>query len=562
MPERVIVEGRYYTEVLTSNQLGRYRLIERLGEGGMAEVFRAELMAASSFQKIVAIKRIKPALASEREIGEMILREAQVAARMQHGGIVQIVELGHDDDEVPYLVMELVDGVPLGRLIDGPVDVAAALHVVEQVAAALHYAHTLVDSSGRETPVVHRDVNPRNILVSGDGVVKLTDFGIAKAWHLPSVTLPGTVKGTLGYLAPEQARGGEVDARTDQFSAGVVLYELLAGENPLAGQPSLVDYCKMLESGLPRLPVSEAAELGIDDALADIVARAVAVAPEARFPSMDDLRAELERWRVRRGLRAAPELLRERVRRAQGHATTAELSLGKDGGKALGAALAAQLEAREAHTEALARTMLPGAANAPEGETEAAGSARRRVLALGSAALALAAVLAWLLWPQAPSDALAQGEPLAPASASGAGDVVPVSEHPAAVAGAASPAAAGAAAAQPDQAAAQPAPATTPAMAPADAAGRAAGDARTRAADATRPNAVRAAAAAEPGRLRINLLPYARVRVDGRERGQTPVDLRLAAGAHTLVLENPDTGQRREQRLELAPGQTLTINDW
>jgi hypothetical protein len=599
--------------VLASNRLGRYHLGERLGEGGMAEVFRAELAGAGGFTKAVAVKRVKPALATDERICAMFLQEAQVARRMEHGGIVQVFDVGIEDG-VPYLVIELVDGVSLDRILGDRharrLALGEALYLVEHVAAALHHAHQLADQAGHPTPVVHRDVNPRNILVSQGGVVKLTDFGIAKAWHLPSTTLPGTVKGTLGYLSPEQAIGAPVDARTDQFSTGVILYELLAGENPLAGSESLQAYCDQLKHGLPRLGTAAPLPDQVDGALVDIVARAVAVKPGDRFDTMEDLRSELEAWRVSRGIRASSTGLGQRVRAILGSAHTHESgAVGPPVARALGDALQAQLAARAGaplSDSASTETMLaaPARPAAPRRRPHAAIAGALACLALGSA-------VAWRQLARSAPDAspAATASPASPASpppptalpaspaaqpASTAQPASPAAQpaSPASpsppTAQPASPASPSSPAAQPAPSAAQPAPAGAAASpvptgapapgaasaqaalpaGPASAAGAAPGDppgATGSATQRSRPPVRRSASpapAAEPGRLRINLIPYARVTVDGQSRGQTPVDLALPAGAHALVLENPDTGQRRERQVQVAPGQTLVIHQW
>jgi tRNA A-37 threonylcarbamoyl transferase component Bud32 len=568
---------RYDRPVLASNRLGRYQLGERLGEGGMAEVFRAEMTGAAGFIKAVAIKRIRPDLATDEQITAMFLQEAQVARRLEHGGIVQIYDLGIEDG-VPYLVIELVDGVSLDRVLReqrGPLEIADALQIVEHVAAALHHAHRLADAAGQPTPVVHRDVNPRNILVSRDGVVKLTDFGIAKAWHLPSITqlgsrlgtLPGTVKGTLGYLSPEQAAGAPIDAHTDQFSTGVVLYELLAGQNPLAGTDSLMAYCRLLDQGLPRLPVSGV----IDDALADIVARAVAVKPGDRFPGMEDLRGELEAWRVSRGVRTSADGLRRHVRAILGAAATQQPRP-----VALASALRAQLDAREdqrAEARPLATTAVAApAARRTLGRATAIRRIGRPVVLVLAGALAVAAGLAaWRRLESAPPGAPALPAPLAspaPPTSNGA----PAAAGPALAVPVPSASAGGAAEPVPPAtdpgAPAPPRPADRPGARPRDLSpglspGPAA-DSSPGPATGQKPGVTPGARApaAEPGRLKINLLPYARVTIDGQSRGQTPLDLALPAGAHQLVLENPDTGQRRERRIDIAPGQTFVIHQW
>ncbi len=542
---------RYDTQVLASNRLGRYHLGERLGEGGMAEVFRAELAGAAGFTKAVAIKRVKPALATDERICAMFLQEAQVARRMEHGGIVQVFDVGIEDG-VPYLVIELVDGVSLDRILADRharrLDLAETLYLIEHVAAALHHAHQLTDQAGHPTPVVHRDVNPRNILVSQGGVVKLTDFGIAKAWHMPSTTLPGTVKGTLGYLSPEQSAGAPVDAHTDQFSTGIVLFELLTGVNPLAGSESLQAYCDQLQRGLPRLGAAGSVPAAVDDTLADIVARAVAVKPGDRFPSMEDLRSEIETWRVSRGIRTSASGLGQRVRASLGTASTHESGpVGPPVALALGKALEAQLAARASgHPSDSASTATMAAAPAP--------APRRRRHATLAVALALLALGSAVAWRQ-----VTQSRPSAPSTPPAA--PAPIATQPPA-ASASSTAVALPAATQPPAA-----PASLPAATPPP------GDARAPGASAAgrprpparRPSASSPAAAApasEPGRLQINLIPYARVTIDGQARGQTPVDLAVPAGAHALVLDNPDTGQRRERQVQVAPGQTLVINQW
>lgn len=534
--------------MLASNRLGRYHLGERLGEGGMAEVFRAELAGAAGFTKAVAIKRVKPALATDERICAMFLQEAQVARRMEHGGIVQVFDVGIEDG-VPYLVIELVDGVSLDRILSDRhargLDLAETLYLVEHVAAALHHAHQLTDQAGHPTPVVHRDVNPRNILVSQGGVVKLTDFGIAKAWHMPSTTLPGTVKGTLGYLSPEQSAGAPVDACTDQFSTGVVLYELLTGVNPLAGSESLQAYCDQLQRGLPRLGAAGPVPAAVDDTLADIVARAVAVKPGDRFPSMEDLRSELETWRVSRGIRTSASGLGQRVRASLGAASThASGPVVPPVALALGKALEAQLAARASgHPPDSASTATMAAAPAPRRR-------RHATLAVALAFLALGCAVAW--HQIAPSTSSTPSTPPA-------GPAAIATRSPAAPAS--STAVAPPAATQPPAAPVALPAATQP---PRDARASGASAAGRPRPPARRPvaSAPAAAPASEPGRLQINLIPYARVTIDGQARGQTPVDLAVPAGAHALVLDNPDTGQRRERQVQVAPGQTLVINQW
>ena len=300
----------------------------------MATVFRGTLEGAAGFSKPVAIKRLRPSLVEYSELREAFLQEADIARHLDHGNIVQIYDLGIDDDGVPYLVMDLVDGMSLDRLLEslspgGRLPVADAMYIIEHVAAALAYGHTLTDADGGAMTVIHRDVSPKNILLSRRGAVKLTDFGIAKALHLPSGTLPGAIKGTIGYFAPEQASGHTVDARADQFATGLVLYELLSGHHPFAAADSLIGYCRLLMEGVPPLPVQAADDDDthadndgdkdddapmvneVDDELAAIVARAVALDPEDRYADMESLRVALESWRVARGIHTSADGVRQ-----------------------------------------------------------------------------------------------------------------------------------------------------------------------------------------------------------------------------------------------------------
>jgi serine/threonine protein kinase len=189
-------------------KLGAYELTKRIGFGGMGEVF----LTTSG----VVVKRLMPHLAADPEFVSLFLEEARIAARLHHPNIVQILELGEADGTL-YLAMEYVDGPDLRRL--KAVNDSQAVHIAEQVARGLDHAHKARDSQGRLLKVVHRDVSPHNVLVAKDGTAKLIDFGVARA----------AGGGKVAYMAPEQADTDEADARSDQFSLGVVLWELLCG---------------------------------------------------------------------------------------------------------------------------------------------------------------------------------------------------------------------------------------------------------------------------------------------------------------------------------------------
>jgi serine/threonine protein kinase len=222
-------------------QYGKYELLERIGEGGMAEVFRARLPGAAGFEKILVVKRILPHLAKKPDFVRMFVDEAKLAAKVQHQNVVQVFELGETDGGELFMAMEYVSGVDLRRLLVNARDrklripVWFVLHTISEVLSGLAYAHELCDSDGKPLSVVHRDVTPGNIFISYQGEVKLADFGIAKAAGRVSETEAGQVKGNAPFMSPEAIYGRTLDARADVFSAGVVLWASLALKLPFEG---------------------------------------------------------------------------------------------------------------------------------------------------------------------------------------------------------------------------------------------------------------------------------------------------------------------------------------
>ncbi|MGZ3442730.1 MAG: serine/threonine protein kinase, partial [Polyangia bacterium] len=215
---------------------GKYHLLERLGRGGMAEVWKAKALGPMGYARKLVVKRILPELACDDEFVRMFVEEARLSASLNHRNIVQVYEFGEVDGEY-YLAMEWVHGRDLNTLLrslkvrraEPPVELAA--YVTREVCRALAHAHALTDEDGQPLRLIHRDVSPSNVMVGFDGSVKLLDFGIAKALALASEnrTQVGVLKGKFGYMAPEQvdADGGAVDHRADLFVAGVVLWEML-----------------------------------------------------------------------------------------------------------------------------------------------------------------------------------------------------------------------------------------------------------------------------------------------------------------------------------------------
>jgi serine/threonine protein kinase len=277
-------------------KLDRYELLCPIAEGGMARVWVARQRGKHGFEKLVAIKTILPAFASDPRFQEMFLDEARIASRIEHPNVTQILDLG-EEHEVLYLAMEYVDGDALSRLnhacIRAGVKIppGVLLRVLADTCAGLHDAHEMIDSSGHPLEVVHRDVSPHNILVSTKGVAKLIDFGIAKARsRAGGDTNSGVLKGKTQYMAPEQAAGKPVDRRADIWAVGVVLYFLLSGRPPFEAENQLATL-HLLASGQPPPPLPST----VHPAIAAVVRKTLWHAPESRYQTAAELREALER---------------------------------------------------------------------------------------------------------------------------------------------------------------------------------------------------------------------------------------------------------------------------
>src|SRR5690606_24924839 len=202
--------------------------------GGMAEIFLARQEGLEGFEKTICIKRIRPHLSSQANFVRMFLNEAKLAAQLNHPNIVQIYDLGRINDSY-FIAMEYISGRDMSRIVPKaeragiPFPMIYALRIASSVCEGLYYAHTKSDAFGNSLNVVHRDVTPENMLVSWDGTVKIVDFGIAKANTQIEQTRAGEIKGKLSYMSPEQAMGKQLDARSDIFSLGAVLYEWVTG---------------------------------------------------------------------------------------------------------------------------------------------------------------------------------------------------------------------------------------------------------------------------------------------------------------------------------------------
>ncbi|MDP1828655.1 MAG: protein kinase [Archangium sp.] len=278
-----------------NQSFGNYTLIKKLATGGMAEVWLAKQSGIEGFNRHVVIKRILPHLAEDPEFVQMFLNEAKVAARFNHPNIAQIFDLGETGGQY-YIAMEFIHGEDLGRVMRRAWSTGQwiARHITLRVMAdtcqGLYYAHTRNDEQGRPLRVVHRDISPQNILISFDGAVKVVDFGIAKASDQVSNTKSGAIKGKFAYMAPEQAAGKPLDARSDLFALGLVLYELVTGVRPLKRDSELATLQAALECKID--PPSAVAE--VPPELDGIVMRALAKAPDDRYVDAREFQRALE----------------------------------------------------------------------------------------------------------------------------------------------------------------------------------------------------------------------------------------------------------------------------
>jgi len=275
---------------------GKYYLLERINVGGMAEVFRAKAFGVEGFERLVAVKRILPNIAEDKEFIRMFIEEAKLAVQLNHANIAQIFDLGVVDGSY-YIALEHVHGRDLRGMFDrcrqlgDPMPVAQACFIIMKLCEGLDYAHNKRDQAGRELHLVHRDVSPQNVLVSFEGEVKVIDFGIAKAANKGNKTQAGILKGKFGYMSPEQVRGIPIDRRSDVFSCGIVLYELLTGERLFVGESDFSTLEKV--RNVEILPPSTY-NRRIPDELERIVLKALAKDPEDRYQNAIDLHDELQ----------------------------------------------------------------------------------------------------------------------------------------------------------------------------------------------------------------------------------------------------------------------------
>lgn len=542
----------------------RIRLGDRIGRGGMAEVFAAKLVGLAGFEKDVAVKRLLPRYASDPVFLERFLNEARLAARLSHPNIVQIFELGHDGKD-HYIVMEAVRGPSLRSLLarlaqrgqerGQAMPVGAALHIARSLCAGLGHAH-------EQLGIIHRDVSPHNVVLSFDGAVKLIDFGIARMSSDERLTQVGQVIGKLRYMSPEQIAGEEIDVRSDLFAVGIILFEMLAGEHPYDDGSGEDLAARIREDMRPRLIDVVP---GIDRALADAVERALAIRRKDRFPSVRAFDGALASVATERasGARDVEEVLQRlfadevglawpvEAPRADGSERTQtgavkEITLSSDsapsdvGASAVPPSGDATPDSPADRTAEIGAELLPrSTATLPAPHLVDGVDRRRRELmrrSLAAALLGAGALAAILLTPRD----------------SCGGGVVTTSARTAAADGAttARPVGAGT-----EPATTRPITAVQQAADPRRPLEPSLADAALPQNPQKTPNApTHASRRKRPvriGRLIVETRPWTRVSIDGRSVGETPLEQSVPVGRHRVLLENEASGVRRELDVEV-----------
>ncbi|MBL0694945.1 serine/threonine-protein kinase [Comamonas sp. JC664] len=273
------------TPPASRGHIGRYEVVTPLGTGGMAQVLVARTRGPEGLGRMVALKRILPHLSSDPSVVEQFLDEARIGLRLAHPNLVHVYDFGEAEGAY-FIAMELVRGVDLERLIRaarGPLEPAHAVAVVCQGLTGLQAAHSLLGEDGESLELVHRDLSPHNLMVGFDGRVKVLDFGVAKARAQRTVTLPGIVKGKPLYMSPEQARGMKLDARSDLFAMGLILYQSLTGVRAFEKPDELATMHAICDEALPSRPSH------ISRSLWSVLRTALAKRPEARFSSAAEM---------------------------------------------------------------------------------------------------------------------------------------------------------------------------------------------------------------------------------------------------------------------------------
>jgi serine/threonine protein kinase len=312
--------------MLLPARFGKYILLKEIEVGGMAAVYLAKAQGIGGFEKFLAIKKIYPQLSRSEDFVQMFISEARIAVELTHPNISHIYDLGEVDGDY-FIAMEYIHGKDCYRLIKRcqargrRIPIGLVCHIVLQVLEGLEYAHRKKDLAGTPMRIVHRDVSPRNVLLSYEGGVKLIDFGIAKAATLGEHTRVGTIKGKVNYMSPEQARGEELDARSDLFSAGLFMYELIHQVKLFAGGSEIKTLDLIRECKVPSIREQNP---NLPDEIERILMKSLAKEREHRYASAQEFARDLQQFMARNDIVVGSSLLSEFVRDAFSAEVSAE----------------------------------------------------------------------------------------------------------------------------------------------------------------------------------------------------------------------------------------------
>jgi len=567
-----------------SPSVGKYQLLAILGRGGMADVFLALSRGPMGFNKLVVVKRLRGSLADDMQFRTMFLDEARLAARLNHPNVVHTYEVGAED-EAYFIAMEYLEGQSLNKIIKEshkrgePFDQLLCARISSDALAGLHHAHELKDYDGTPLRIIHRDVSPHNIFVTYDGVVKVVDFGIAKAALSTVETEVGVLKGKVAYMSPEQAGGGPIDARADVFAMGIVLWELLTKQRLMSGDSAAATLHRLLMTPIPSVRTLRP---DVDPELASILARALQKDPADRFQSAKEMRDSLDDYIARSGpgpraddighlvsdmfQKVRDDIQRQIKRHMEGVTqvplrTDEPTALARDSIKQGPAVTSTDqlplLNPSNGSGSGVVANLAPpspGFATFPPpriAPADATAPGRKRSLALWLLFAATIGILALVALgvrkDGSPSSVVTATT--AAATAVPSPDPVAATVPPPLPVTPPIPASAAVPAPAPPPAPIQPIARTT--------------DPHPRHVPTTSrpqpPPPAPAPPAEEPGYLTFDTYPWTKVSENGRALGTTPlVHISLTAGPHTLTLENPDQGIKQTYSVTIKSGDTAS----
>ncbi|THB76302.1 MAG: serine/threonine protein kinase [Desulfobacteraceae bacterium] len=297
-------------EPITPKPFGKYILLDRLAVGGMAEVFRGKIIGEEGFEKLIVIKRMLPQNALEETLVNSFIDEAKLGALLQHENIIHTYDFG-EIDRFYYMAMEYLFGQDLHTLLKRsaqagrPLDTENALLIISKICEGMSYAHNLKDLNDNHLQIIHRDISPHNIFITYEGKVKIIDFGVAKSMTQTDKTRTGLVKGKVAYMSPEQLDAGTIDHRTDIFSIGALMYEMLTGQRLYTGDGA--DLFKKVMNAEFTAP--DILKPDLPRELIGILGRALAVDPDKRYPSCADMQKDIDDYLFAMSSRPTPKRL-------------------------------------------------------------------------------------------------------------------------------------------------------------------------------------------------------------------------------------------------------------